>query len=288
MFLTIRRLGSIIGLLMLTVNAASQTHHESSDPFVTDLLDITLQGAPGCTDVRNVLVVMSGEENQAFSARRDPRDHCHWTATRPTGSFDTSLEHFSLRLGSGRTTCKPAKGDVDKGVARVAFLVYKMDVRVVTITTSPVIPNSYIRGVPAHSADRPSIPCAEGAFLTGEPIPDVWFSNNALHPNLRGRQYDRYDLTLPAEKFRLQFGRVKPDPHYPGLILNDEALTRHLKGNEGSVAIQEIIDAFDEERAKAKLSTPPLFSPNAYEADRQTLVDLATDKLVLNVFLVMK
>jgi hypothetical protein len=132
------------------------------------------------------------------------------------------------------------------------------------------------------------MPCAEGAFLTGEPIPDVWFSNKALHPNLRGRQYDRYDLTLPAEKFRLQLGRVKPDPHYPGLIVNDEALTRYLKGNEGSVAIQEIIAAFGEERAKAELSTPPLFSPNAYEADRQTLVGLATDKLVLNVFLVMK
>lgn len=284
-----RKFSGILVLVALAAGGEAQTGHLSSTPsLVTDQLDITLEGAPGCSEVRSVLVVMSGEENHAFAATRDTRDPCHWTATRRAGTFDAGLEHFSLRLGTGRTTCKRARVDLDKRLARVAFLVYKMDVRMVNISTSPVIPMSYVRGVPAHPADSPSIPCAEGAFLSGQAIPDVWFPNEALHPNLRGRQHDRYDKVLPAETFRLQFDRIGPDPRFPGLIINDEALTRYLKGGQGNITIDEIIAAFGEERGMAKLGTAPLFSPNAYEADRRTLTDLATEKLVLNVSLAVK
>jgi|GEM_PF-1795114 len=288
MFLAMR-ITAALCLLMITLGAQAQSRRTISSPsFITDQLDITLEGVRGCPGVNNVLVVMSNDENHPFPAAQDARDHCHWIATRRTGTFDTGLEHFSLRLGIARTTCKRAKGDEDKGVARVAFLVYRMEVRQVNISTSLEIPISYVRGVPAHFADSPSIPCTERAPFIGQPIPDVWFSRSALHPDALGRPLNRYAPNLPAELLRLQLGKEKPDPAFPGVIVNDEAFTRYMKGDEGSLGVQEIVAAIGEERAKAKQGLLPLFSSNAYSGDRAELDKLATDKIVLKVSLTVK
>jgi hypothetical protein len=286
------RILAALALLIIIGDSQAQTPRVGLDtPLVTDRLDITLDGyADACVSVSKVLIVMSGEENRWFPATRDPQNACHWTATRSAGSFDPDLEHFSLRLGIGRTTCKPAKGDATKRVGRLAFTIYKTDVRQVVVSTDPPIAISYLRGVPPHSADDPpSVECLEQGPFIGQPIPipDVWFSSNALPPAVRPKRPNRHEPRLPNEKLRLQLGREKADTSYPGLIVNDDALTRYLNAAGGSIGIEKIIAAYVDERNKGVLGMP-LLAPNAIDDDLQKLNDLGTDKLVLNLVLTVK
>jgi hypothetical protein len=292
MFLRSRILAAL-ALLIIIGDSQAQVRRPGLDPpLVTDRLDITLDGyADVCASVTKVQIVMNGEENRVFPAQQDPKDACHWTATSSAGTFDPDLEHFSLRLGIGRTTCKHAKGDVTKRVGRLAFTIYKTDAREVVVSTDPPIAISYLRGVPAYPGDDPrSVACVERALFIGQPIPipDVWFSQSALHPAVRDKRQNHHEPRLPTETLRLQLGRANSDPKYPGLIVNDEAVTRYLNGDNGSLDIKEIVAALGEERGKDQLSMPPLFSSNAYEADLKMLNGMATDKLMLKLVLTVK
>lgn len=138
----------------------------AQDDVTTTSLDIRLSGK-GCEEIREIWVVIQGED--AESTWRPARfvENCHWTATA-VRRFSTEYAFFSLRFDDARTECHkseavfPATGDP---YAKLAFdCCISKPFRQVTLAPTPSMPISYMRlvsekvpGIPKHTDSRPCI-----------------------------------------------------------------------------------------------------------------------------------
>jgi len=238
-------------------------------------LDIKLDGY-SCADVTEVWVVMDGNENEAFVALPRKADGtCHWTATPE--SFDTEESWFSLRLGIARTACAYSDGDRQESVGKLRFHCCRTEGRLVTITTEKRIPFSYTREVPSNSDGKQTSGCTELYSFLKPPfkIHSVWFPDEALDSNAPS------DPRARAEILRLQLGQPKADPKAPGLIINDQSVTKYLvQGNE-TLSISNIREALRFQCSKGWMSMAPSFSADGYVAELEKNKGLKSIRITL-------
>jgi hypothetical protein len=240
--------------------------------FVTANLDIHLTGAR-CGDVSDVWVVMDGREREVFPARKDPAEKCHFTATRPGGTFDAELSRFSLRLGIARTGCRKAEVQRISGEA-AATLVFSCcgpRTRDIEISTTEEMPLAYTRAVAKDPHDPKSLPCEESYsdYIQPVKILSVWYAGVLRTPS-------------PAvETVRVEFGERDAKRKVPLLIFNDASVTKYLSRPESVLSAAQILAAGREQRAKGEAGAPPLLSPAADDAERARLKQIGLKRVTV-------
>jgi hypothetical protein len=239
-----------LGLIVWATAAKAQAppvSHTKRMSMIAESLDITLGGV-ACRQVEKVWVVMNGDENAAFVADPPIADgKCHWTATH--GSFDTELTWFSLRLGSARTVCAYSKADRQKRSGKLMFECCRTgghDVEVSTSSAGEETLFSYTREVLENADGKDTPGCTElysFAGLRSVPISSVWFSREALPADESPTETSTKALP-PAEIVRLQLGFKKANAKQPGLIINDQSVTKHLSHGAGTLSVSDMREAF--------------------------------------------
>jgi hypothetical protein len=202
---------------------------------------------PGCSEVRNVSLVMDDDDPTWFTL--DNTGACVWTADiGDANRFSTKYSHFSLRFDSGRMDCRQATAS---GLVAQFQFFYSgpapfHDLRV---TTEPSMPVSYLRRLEPNQ--QGGIACTEvGAFPAG--------SGQILRTQLSG------------EKIDLQFGLSEPKRPILGLLLNGIVIDKGtLILKRDGVTYRLLV-----QRAQGKAWIAPTLSSNAISLDDERLDQL--------------
>jgi hypothetical protein len=230
-----------------------------------------------------ILVVLNGDETNAFPARLQPDSSKVWIGLwgdrNPSNTFPAAGSKASVRLHRARTDCRQSYADKDPEVkdgliARFTFRCNTQPVRQVTVQSDPDVHISYVRTLRRATNDDESVDCTEteNSMPSKTTVEDVWFET----------------ANVPFELLRVQLGSDKSNPKAPGLLVNHPSVLKHIKKSAGTLTGTldqvRLLAAFQEQRNSGALAAPDV-SPNAYENDLARLGKLTADKKNLKVTL---
>ena len=215
-----------------------------------------------CSELKDVYLVIKGNDLEDRWVKLDPDGTCRWKADLGDGSISTSVARFSLRADLARSGCQKAAANEAELTANLEFsCCVKGPFRNVSVKIEPPMQVSYARNVRPFAGDRiPGIPCLETAvFAQGQGA-------------IGNAQFDGEDVYL-------NFGRFDPKRPTLGLLLNnivvdDGRLVLTLDGMIYRLIVQ---------RAKGKARSAPTLSSNAITIDIKKLSDLKFERAEFEV-----
>jgi hypothetical protein len=203
-----------------------------------------------CSELKDVYLVVNGDDLEDRWLKLEPAGSCRWTADLGDGSISTSVAGFSLRGDFARSDCQRAAANEEELTANLEFACCNQGpVRNVRVKVDPPMPVSYVRDVrPFAGARIRSIKCLETAtFNDGQAaIGHAQFSGENVY--LRLGPVDRKQQTL-------------------GLLIND------VVADDGTVVLTRdgVVYRLMVQRAKGKDRSAPTLSSNAISLDIKRL-----------------
>lgn len=249
------RLASAFLLVLLAASAVQAQ-------VTTSRVNVLVTGKR-CGELKNVFLVVDGEDLEERWIRLEPAGTCRWTADLgEEGSFSTKLSYFSLRFDDfARSDCHRAAGNAEKLVAELEFTCCAdSPLRNLQVKTDAPIPVSYVRDVrPSPTTRVGGIRCTEyGTFSAGGgAIAHTQFSD---------------------EDVFLQPGSREPSKG-SGLLLDDIVV------DDGPVVLSRdgVVYRLAVQRAQGKGRTSPTLSSNAISIDSKKLSALKLERAEIEV-----
>jgi len=206
-----------------------------------------------CGELKDVALVINGDDLEERWIKLDPAGACRWTADLGDGTISTSTAKFSLRAGLARSDCQKAAANEAELSANLEFsCCAEGPFRNVKVTIDPPMPATYVRDVRPSAADRiPGIRCIEKAtFLQGRGAID--------------------DAQFDSEQVFLHLGPFDPKRQTLGLLLNDTVV------DSGVLVLTRdgVVYRLTVQRAKGKMQSAPALSSNAISLDIKKLGEL--------------
>jgi hypothetical protein len=247
-----------INALLFVLFAASTLQAQ----ITTSRVNVLVTGAR-CGELKNVFLVIDGDDVEDRWIRLEPAGACRWTADLGEGgTLSTALSKFSLRVDFARTDCRQAVANEEKLAAELEFPCCSQGpLRSVRVTTDPPMPVSYLRDVrPMAGTRNRGIKCIEeGMFAEGMGA-------------IRSTQFSGEDVFL-------QLGADKPKPKIPGLLLDDIV----VDGGPRVLTRDDVVYRLTVQRAQGKMQTTPTLSSNAIAIDKKKLGDLKFRQATIEV-----
>jgi hypothetical protein len=215
-----------------------------------------------CSELKEVYLVINGEDLEDRWVRLEPAGACRWTADLGDGSISTSIARFSLRGDFARSDCQKAAANEEELSANLEFACcVQGPLRNVSVKIQPPMPVSYTRNVrPFPGARIRGIPCIEQAtFSDGQAsIGHAQFTGEDVYLNLG--PFDRRRQTL-------------------GLLLDD------IVDDDGTVILTRdgVVYRMAVQRAKGKARSAPTLSSNAIAVDIKKLGQLKLERAEIEV-----
>jgi hypothetical protein len=215
-----------------------------------------------CGELKNVFLVIDGEDLEERWIRLEPAGTCRWTADLGEETLSTKLSYFSLRFDDfARSDCHRAAGSAEKLVAELEFACCaESPLRNLRVKTDAPIPVSYVRDVrPSPTTRVGGIRCTEyGSFSAG--------GGAIAHTQFSG------------EDVFLQLGSQEPSKG-SGLLLDD------IVPDDGVLELSRdgVVYRLAVQRAQGKVRTPPTLSSNAISIDSKKLSALKLERAQIEV-----
>lgn len=249
----IRLVRNLVLLFLAAVAAEAQ--------ITTSNVNVRVTGKR-CGELKEVYLVINGEDLEDRWVRLEPAGTCRWTADLGDGSISTSVAGFSLRGDFARSDCQRAAPNEEQLVADLEFACcVQGPLRKVGVKIAPPIPVSYIRDVRPFSGSRVrSIKCLERAtFEAGE--------GSIGHTQFTGE--DVYLHLGPTDRKRQTLGLLLDD-----IVSDDGPLVLTRDGVVYRLIVQ---------RAKGKQRSAPTLSSNAISLDTRKLGELKLERAEIEV-----
>ncbi len=217
-----------------------------------------------CGELKDVYLVINGNDLEDRWVKLEPAGTCRWTADLG-GTISTSSAKFSLRAGVARTDCQKAAANEEKLTANLVFACCDQSpLHDMAVKIEPPMPVTYVRNVRPHAASQvPGVPCTEMARF-----PD---GQGAIS-----------SAQLSGEDVYLHFWPVSPKRPTPGLLVDDIVGNAAGKGprilNRADVAQRFMV-----QRAQGKAASAPTLSSNAYSLDLKKLAELKFERARIEV-----
>jgi hypothetical protein len=215
-----------------------------------------------CSELKEVYLVINGDDVEDRWVKLDPAGTCRWTADLGDGSISTSVAGFSLRGDFARSDCQKAAANEQDLSANLEFACcVQGPLRNVSVKIEPAMPVSYVRAVQPFAASRiRGIKCLERAtFGQGQgAISHAQFAGEDVYLHLG--PVDRKQPTL-------------------GLLLDDIVV------DDGAVVLTRdgVVYRLIVQRAKGKDRSAPTLSPNAISLDIKKLGELKFQRAEIEV-----
>src|SRR5688572_11129828 len=122
-----------------------------------------------CSELKDVYLVINGNDLEDRWVKLDPAGTCRWTADLGEGTISRSIAQFSLRGDFARSDCQKAAASEEELSANLEFACCAQGpLRNVSVKIEPPMPVSYVRSVrPFAGARVPGIRnCVERATFT--------------------------------------------------------------------------------------------------------------------------
>jgi hypothetical protein len=216
-----------------------------------------------CSELKDVYLVINGEDLEDRWVKLDPAGTCRWTADLGDGSISTRSASFSIRTDFARSDCQRAAANEEEMTANIEFACcVQGPLRNMRMKIEPPIPVTYNRDVRPFSGSRvPSLKkCVERAtFDEGQgSISNTQFTGEDVYLHLGPIDWKRQTLGLLLDD----------------IIVNDGpfVLTR-----EGVVYRKTV------QRAQGKSRSAPTLSSNAISVDVKKLGALKFERAEMEV-----
>lgn len=248
------RLAEVLLALFLAAAAAQAQ-------VTTSRVNVLVTGAR-CGELKNVFLVIDGDDLEDLWIRLEPAGTCRWTADLGQGTISTALSRFSLRVDLARTDCHQAAANEEQLAAELEFACCAPGtLRNVRVKTEPPMPVSYLRDVRPYASSRVgAIRCLEkGTFAEGIGA-------------IRHTQFTGEDVFL-------QFGAPKPSRTDVGLLLDDVV----ADGRPLVLSRDDVVYRLAVQRAQGKARTSPTLSSNAITIDVKKLGTLKLRRAEIEV-----
>jgi len=251
----IRPAKTLLSVLVLLAAAAAQAQ------ITTSRVNVLVTGKR-CGDLKELYLVINGDDLEDRWVRLEPAGTCRWTADLGEGSISTSVAGFSIRGDFARSDCQRAAANETKLTANLEFACcVQGPLRNVSVKVHPPMPVTYIRDVRPFAAARiPSIKCQERAtFGEGQgTISHAQFSGEDVYLHLG--PFDRKRPTL-------------------GLLLDD------VVADDGTLVLTRdgVVYRLAVQRAKGKSRSAPTLSSNAISVDIKKLGQLKLERAEIEV-----
>jgi hypothetical protein len=210
-----------------------------------------------CGELKEVYLVINGEDLQDRWVRLEEKGSCRWEAHLGAGSISTSVARFSLRGDFARSGCQMAAPDETDLSANLEFACcVPGPLRSVSVRIQPPMPISYVRNVRPFAGDRiPGIACLEQAtFNEGQgSIEHVQFSGESVFLHLG-----------PTNRKQLALGLLLDD-----IVVDDGVLV---------LTRDDVVYRLMVQRAKGKERSAPTLSSNAITVDIRKLGKLKFER----------
>ena len=220
--------------------------------ITTSRVNVRVTGR-GCSDLKEVYLVINEKDLQEQWVKLDPDGTCRWKADLGSGTISTGNALFSLRADSVRSDCQKAAANEQLSANLEFACCVRGALRNVSVKVDPPMPVTYARDVLPFAASRNrSIPCVEkGAFTGGR-------------GEIRTTQLD-------GENIYLHFG--------PGPVIRKQAALGLLLDEvvEDGVRVltrDNVVYRLIVQRAQGKSRSAPTLSSNAISVDIKKLGDL--------------
>ncbi|HEX2121739.1 MAG TPA: hypothetical protein VHL59_08865, partial [Thermoanaerobaculia bacterium] len=240
---------ALVCVLLLAATAAQAQ-------ITTSRVNVLVTGKR-CAELKEVYLVINGEDLEDQWVRLEPAGTCRWTADLGAGSISTSIAQFSIRGDLARSDCQKAAANEEALTANLEFACcVQGPLRNVRVKIVPPMPVSYVRAVrPFAGARVRGIPCLERAtFSEGE--------GSIGHTQFTGE--DVYLHLGPADRKRQMFGLLLDD-----IVDDDGPLVLTRDGVVYRMVVQ---------RAKGKARSAPTLSSNAISLDIKKLGELKLER----------
>lgn len=215
-----------------------------------------------CSELKEVYLVINGDDLEDRWVKLDPAGTCRWTADLGDGSISTSVAGFSLRGDFARSDCQRAAANEEELSANLEFACcIQGPLRNVSVKIQPPMPVSYVRDVrPFAGARIRGIKCLESAtFSEGQgAISHAQFSGEDVYLHLG-----------PFDRKRPTIGLLLDD-----IVVDDGALVLTRDGVVYRLIVQ---------RAKGKERSAPTLSSNAISLDIKKLGELKLERAEIEV-----
>jgi len=215
-----------------------------------------------CGDLKNVFLVINGDDREDGWVKLTSVGACRWEADLGDGTISTSVARFSLRADLGRSGCQKAAANEADLTANLEFSCCAAGPsRNVRVKVEPPMPVSYIRDVRPFAGDRkPGIPCRERAMFA-EGLASIG------------------NTQFGSENVNLFLGAVGPKPQMPGLLLNDIV----VDGGVRVLSRDGVVYRLTVQRAQGKMRSAPTLSSNAISIDIKKLGELKFERAEIEV-----
>jgi hypothetical protein len=215
-----------------------------------------------CSELKEVYLVVNGDDVEDRWIRLDPAGACRWRADIGD-PISTSVAGFSLRGDFARTDCQMAVANEEELSANLEFACCVVGpLRNVMVKIEPSMPVSYVRDVRpfVNARIRGMKKCLE----TGV------FSNGLA--SIGGAQFSGEDVYL-------RLGPVERKQYTLGLLLND------VVSDDGKLVLTRdgLVYRMIVQRAKGKGRSAPTLSSNAISLDVRNFGQLKLDRAEIEV-----
>lgn len=215
-----------------------------------------------CSELKDVYLVINGDDLEDRWVKLDPAGTCRWTADLGSGTISTSNARFSLRGDFARSDCQNAAANETELSANLEFACcVQGPLRNVSVKIEPPMPVSYVRDVrPFAGARIRGIRCLERAtFSEGQgAISHAQFSGEDIYLQLG-----------PVDRKRQTIGLLLDD-----IVVDDGTLVLTRDGVVYRLIVQ---------RAKGKGGSAPTLSSNAISLDIKKLGELKFQRAEIEV-----
>lgn len=216
-----------------------------------------------CSELKDVYLVINGNDHENRWVRLDPAGACRWSADLGQSTISTSNARFSLRGDFARSDCQKAAANEDELSANIEFACcLEGPLRTVSVKIKPPMPVSYTRAVRPFAGERIAgiKPCFETAtFDEGQ-------------GSIGQTQFTGEDVYL-------QLGPVDRKRQVVGLLLDDIVV------DDGTVVLTPdgVVYRLIVQRAKGKGRSAPTLSSNAISLDIKKLGQLKLERAEIEV-----
>lgn len=216
-----------------------------------------------CSELKDVYLVINGDDLEDRWVKLDPAGTCRWQADLGDGTISTSVARFSIRGDVARSDCQKAAANEQELSAELEFACCAPGpLRHVSVKIEPPMPVTYVRAVRPSAGSRiPGIKnCVENAtFAEGQgAIGHAQFSGEDVYLHLG-----------PFDRKRQTLGLLLDD-----IVVDDGTLLMTRDGVLYRLMVQ---------RAKGKSRSAPTLSPNAISVDIKKLGELKFERAEIEV-----
>jgi hypothetical protein len=216
-----------------------------------------------CNELKDVYLVVNGNDLAERWVRLDPAGTCRWTADLGAGSISTGKARFSLRADRARSDCQRASPNEEEMSADLEFACcVQGPLHSMSVKTVPSMSVTYYRNVRAFAGSRvPGIKdCVEKAtFDAGE-------------GSIGQAQFNGEDVYL-------NYGQYNWKQQPPGLLLNKIV----VDGRPLDLTRDDVVFRMTVQRAQGKAGSVPTLSSNAIALENKRLTDLKLERTRIEV-----